>query len=173
MILGMNPTNSAVLLLASLVLTSCASTLPSAGDLERAERRLADLRGSTGARSTLRVRIDGIVRHVGSVRIGLYDESIEFPREGLHLTNRVVPVQGRSEVSIEFEDVPPGRYALAVIHDLDGDERLARGIFGVPAEPVAFSRGARVGMFGPPSFATAAFEVSSAPLTEERVTLDE
>lgn len=50
--------------------------------------------------------------------------------------------------------LPPGRYAVAVFQDLDGDGRMKRGVLGVPAEPVAFSNRARARM-GPPRFADA------------------
>ncbi len=50
-----------------------------------------------------------------------------------------------------------GTYAIAVLHDEDGDGDMDRDFIGIPQEGYGFSSGARPG-FGPPSFDDAAFE---------------
>lgn len=62
--------------------------------------------------------------------------------------------------------VPEGRYAIRVMHDLDGDGELARNLVGMPAEPWGVSNDAK-GNFGPPSFDDAAFTVTEEPLSVE------
>lgn len=57
-----------------------------------------------------------------------------------------------------FPQVPSGRWAVAVIHDQDGDGRLDT-VLGVPREGIGFSRNPRLG-FGPPPFDSAAVVVS-------------
>ena len=54
----------------------------------------------------------------------------------------------------------PGRYAIRVFHDLDGDGKMGLNPFGVPTEPFAFSNDAK-GMMGPASWDAAAFEVKA------------
>ena len=52
-------------------------------------------------------------------------------------------------------DVPPGAYALSVIHDENGNGRLDTRL-GIPREGFAFSNNPRI-WFGPPSFNAARF----------------
>ena len=63
-----------------------------------------------------------------------------------------------------FADVPSGRWAVAVVHDQDGDGKLDT-LLGVPREGIGFSRNPRLG-FGPPSFDSAAVVVSGADRRE-------
>ena len=56
----------------------------------------------------------------------------------------------------------PGTYAVAAVHDANGNGRMDRTALGLPREAFGFSRGARA-QFGPPAFADAAFEMRGAP----------
>ena len=56
---------------------------------------------------------------------------------------------------LEFKDLKPGRYALAVYHDENGNGEFDRTWIGLPAEGLGFSNGAWIGL-GPPSFEEAA-----------------
>ena len=69
-----------------------------------------------------------------------------------------------SEPSIRFADVPSGHYAIALIHDENGDGKLDTRL-GIPCEGVGFSRNPRL-LFGPPRFAAADFAVANQPVTE-------
>lgn len=53
-------------------------------------------------------------------------------------------------------DVPPGRYASQVFHDRNGNGKIARGLFGIPKEPVGFSNDAPTHM-APPKWDVAVF----------------
>lgn len=61
---------------------------------------------------------------------------------------------------LRFEAVPPGRWPLKVHLDLDRDGRLARGRFGVPAEPIGFGNDATP-RFGPPSMEAATIAIEA------------
>ena len=69
-----------------------------------------------------------------------------------------------SQPSGVFADVPSGRWAVAVVHDQDGDGRLDT-LLGVPREGIGFSRNPRLG-FGPPAFDAAAVEVGGGDRRE-------
>jgi uncharacterized protein (DUF2141 family) len=58
---------------------------------------------------------------------------------------------------VVFEDVPPGRYAVAAYQDVNGDGELDKVPPGIPTEPYAFSND--VGRLAPPSFERALVEV--------------
>ena len=60
--------------------------------------------------------------------------------------------------------VPPGTYAIALVHDENGNRRMDKTLI-LPREGFGFSRDAPV-RFGPPSFAAAAFAVASQPVRQ-------
>ena len=61
-----------------------------------------------------------------------------------------------TQARCDFEDIPPGTYALAVIHDENMDGKLDTNWFGVPTEGYGFSNDAQ-GWLGAPSFSAASF----------------
>ena len=67
---------------------------------------------------------------------------------------------------LDFGEVPSGTYAIALIHDENGNGKLDKRLI-MPAEGFGFSRNAPV-RFGPPSFASAAFAVDG---DEQRQTI--
>lgn len=72
-------------------------------------------------------------------------------------------VSARSDMVLEFTDVPPGTYAIALLHDENGNGRADR-VLMVPREGFGFSRNAPVRM-GPPSFDSAAFQVGTSAVS--------
>ena len=72
-------------------------------------------------------------------------------------------------VVVRMPDIPPGRYAVQAYHDEDGNGRLRKGLFGLPAEAIGFSREARVRL-GPPPFEDVAMDVAE-PVTATRLRL--
>jgi len=54
--------------------------------------------------------------------------------------------------------LPYGTYAVAVVHDADGNGKLNTNLLGMPRERYGFANDAR-GTFGPPSFEDASFVV--------------
>ena len=69
----------------------------------------------------------------------------------------IVPVNGNS-VRIDFGPITPGRYAISLLHDENGNGKADMALF-MPKEGFGFSRDAPV-RFGPPSFNAAAFVVA-------------
>jgi len=53
------------------------------------------------------------------------------------------------KVVVSVDGIPPGRYAVQAYHDEDGNGRIRRGLFGIPAEAIGFSRDAPLRL-GPP-----------------------
>ena len=67
----------------------------------------------------------------------------------------IVKVQD-TKARFDFLDIPPGTYALAVIHDENMDGELRTNWLGVPKEGYGFSNDATASM-GAPSFEAASF----------------
>ena len=62
---------------------------------------------------------------------------------------------------MDFANVPPGDYVLAVVHDENGNGKVDT-LLVVPREGVGFSRNPSM-MFGPPKFESARFHVPAGP----------
>ena len=84
-------------------------------------------------------------------------------RGGQATASFALPVAGDS-VSTTITGLQPGRYAIRVFHDVDGDGTMSANPFGIPTEPFAFSNNAR-GAFGPAAWSDAAFEVAGDAAT--------
>lgn len=109
------------------------------------------------------VTITGVSSDAGTVRAALHDGAEGFPRERQMVAGVFVEASAGA-VTLVFEDVPAGRYAISAFHDQDGDNALSANLLGIPNEPFGFSNDAR-GSFGPPEFEDAAFEVSSEDIS--------
>lgn len=94
----------------------------------------------------------GLRNQEGSVLFALFVEPRGFPDQGELAAMRVeVPIDG-DQVQARFSDVPDGQaLAVAVLHDEDGDKRMATGLFGMPREGFGVSNNPRI-LFGPPRF---------------------
>lgn len=73
---------------------------------------------------------------------------------------RTLRTPAAATVVLDFGPVPPGRYAISLFHDENGNGRLDKRLF-MPREGYGFSRNAPVVM-GPPRFASAVFGVGAA-----------
>jgi uncharacterized protein (DUF2141 family) len=111
------------------------------------------------------VRIEGLRSASGFVRLGLYDSPDDFPR-GRPVAGQAVPAMSGS-VEAVFDDLPDGRYAIAVYHDEDGDGEFTKNFVGLPLEGYGFSNDAPV-LLGPPAFDTAAIDVRGRTRTAIR-----
>lgn len=62
------------------------------------------------------------------------------------------------DASLDLKGIPPGAYALSIMHDENGNGRLDT-FAGIPKEGFGFSRNPAI-RFGPPNFAAVVFTVS-------------
>jgi uncharacterized protein (DUF2141 family) len=121
----------------------------------------AMLFGPAAQAARVTVTIDGIRSTDGLVMAALFDTPATFPQSFLKGQSAAAQMPS---VTLVFDDVVPGRYAMSAFHDRNGNGKLDRGPFGIPKEPFGFSRDARA-MMGPPSFDEAAFDVPAAGLS--------
>lgn len=112
---------------------------------------------SAGLAADLEVEVIGLSSNDGDVHIAVYDTPELFPDSDGMIIETHVSISENRAVMI-FKDLKPGRYAIAVYHDANGNHDFDQGIFGLPLEDYGFSNDARV-FFAPPSFDEAAFEV--------------
>ncbi|WP_420144634.1 DUF2141 domain-containing protein [Sphingobium sp.] len=106
---------------------------------------------------------DGLRSHKGQILICLTHSADHFPDctkdpDKRHFT---VPVR---DGAIPLGMVPPGEYAIAIIHDENGNGKLDT-FAGIPREGVGFSRNP-VLRFGAPGFRSVVFPVAGAPVEQ-------
>ncbi|TMM43982.1 DUF2141 domain-containing protein [Colwellia ponticola] len=107
--------------------------------------------------SGIQVTIPNIKNSTGAVACALFESSSGFPTEFLHSATNIVMIKIRdTQARCNFLDIPPGTYALAVIHDENKDGKLGTNFLGVPTEGYGFSNGAEASMSAP-SFEAARF----------------
>ncbi len=119
---------------------------------------LASLPGAAPP-AELEIRVEQLRSARGAVRLCLTRQADRFPdcRED----PRAIRHNARAGAagSILLHAVPPGSYALSVIHDENGNGRLDT-FAGIPREGFGFSRNPSI-RFGPPRFGEARFAVAS------------
>jgi len=112
----------------------------------------------------IHVEILGIRNSLGAVACALFEGPEGFPAEFLRFATNIMMVKVRAtKATCDFEDIAPGTYALAVIHDENRDGELATNLIGVPTEGYGFSNDAK-GSLGAPSFEAASFSYNGQSL---------
>jgi len=105
----------------------------------------------------IQVTIPNIENSTGVVACALFESPAGFPTEFLHSATNITMIKIRdTQARCNFLDVPPGTYALAVIHDENMDGKLGTNFLGAPTEGYGFSNGAKASMSAP-SFEAASF----------------
>jgi uncharacterized protein (DUF2141 family) len=119
---------------------------------------------------SLEVRIKGAENADGNLSLLVFNSKTGFPSDASKaIKNSIVKATGYDQ-SVVFENLPVGTYAVAVMHDQNGNGQLDTNLFGVPQEGIGVSNNA-LNTFGPP-----VFEETSFSLNEQRkvieITLD-
>jgi uncharacterized protein (DUF2141 family) len=105
----------------------------------------------------IHVKILGIRNSTGAVACALFESPAGFPTEFLHSAINIMMIKIKdTQARCDFEDIPPGRYALAVIHDENMNGKLDTNRLGVPTEGYGFSNDAKA-FLSAPTFRAAGF----------------
>jgi len=105
----------------------------------------------------IHVKILDIRNSTGSVACALFEAPEGFPTEFLLSATNIMMIKVRdTKARCDFLDIPPGIYALAVIHDENMDGKLGTNWLGVPTEGYGFSNDAKA-LLSAPSFDAASF----------------
>ena len=106
----------------------------------------------------LRVEVMNPRTKDGFVAAAVYDAAAGWLKEGQAV--QVGRVAAGEKSVFLFANLPPGRYAVSVFHDENGNGKLDANVVGIPTERYGFSRDAR-GKMGPPGFADAAIDLGA------------
>ncbi len=109
------------------------------------------------------VSITGLRNAHGNVLVCLTSNPKFFPDCGKDPRSVKQLISAKVAGDVRFDGVSPGTYAVALIHDENGNNKLDTAMF-IPKEGFGFSRNPAVVM-GPPRFASAQFAVGAADMT--------
>lgn len=107
---------------------------------------------------TITVVIENVLSDKGNIMGALHTEQTFMKGPGV-LNQQLDAAKG--EVTLTFEDVQKGSFALMLLHDANQNNRMDFEANGMPKENYATSGETT---FGPPSFAGSKFEVTSEDL---------
>lgn len=109
-------------------------------------------------KNTLQVQIQNIELLEGKLYLSITSDSTKFPSGEVEEKYRKIVEVKDHEMTVVFNNLPDGEYAMSIIQDLNNNQELDTKKFGMPAEPFAFSNAA-MRKFGPPFFSQAKFLV--------------
>lgn len=119
------------------------------------------------SQNKLNIEVSGVPNSNGNIRVAIYNTSEAFlSHDKVFKSDSVVAKEGITQLSID--DIPDGEYAIALYHDVNGNDELDTNWLGIPKEAVGFSN-ARMKTFGPPKFRECAFKAQ--PVTQVKVDL--
>jgi len=109
--------------------------------------------------SSIVVEIEGLRSKNGQILACMTANPKAFPDcqkdpQALHLTAPAINGE-----TVQFRNVEPGRYAIALFHDENANGRMDKMLM-MPKEGFGFSRDAPL-QFGPPKFGAASFAVGN------------
>lgn len=117
-----------------------------------------------GAEPAALVRIHGFKDAVGGLRVQLYsDVADDFLVSGRKLGKVDLPITSTAPVTVCLPLPKAGRFALAVLHDRDGDQKLS--IF---RDGVGFSQNPKIGM-GKPDLSAVLFDAGAGVVSVDVV----
>jgi uncharacterized protein (DUF2141 family) len=131
--------------------------------------------GSAAALASGTGRIEAVVSGVsnapGMVGCALFSSPAGFPLESGRADVKVVrvPAVGGTAACI-FNHVPPGDYAIAVVHDTNDNHRADVNFLGIPTEGVGVSNNVMPRMSSP-TFEANRFRVEAGHMTKLAITL--
>lgn len=112
--------------------------------------------------ANLTVVIEGLRSHNGILQVALFENGKGFPHDSDRaVARRSIDLRKQPEgqsPSVTFESLPPGTFAVSVLHDEDGDGKLKTSWLGKPKEGIGTSNNPPL-LKGPPKFESAAFHV--------------
>ncbi len=83
--------------------------------------------------ATLTVNVKSFRNRSGALGCRLYRSSTGFPESSAGTVERRVSISGET-TTCTFEGVGAGTYAVSVMHDENGNQKLDKNMFGVPTE---------------------------------------
>ena len=147
----MIPKRSSLLLALAMTITAATASASSGGRIEAA--------------------VSGVSNAPGMVGCALFSSAAGFPLESDRPSVKIMRVAPAGGAAMcVFENVPPGVYAMAVVHDTNGNGRADTNFLGMPTEGVGVSNNVMPRM-STPTFDANKFSVAAGQVTRLAISL--
>jgi uncharacterized protein (DUF2141 family) len=106
--------------------------------------------------AVIQIEVSGISSKKGEILAALFSSEKGFPNDAskAYKTAKATPANGKA--IIFFNQIPEGKYAIALFHDTNGDGKLNTNILGIPKEGYGVSKNVR-NLFSAPGFEESSF----------------
>ncbi len=92
------------------------------------------------AMGVLTIKVTGVRNAKGKIGVALFQSEESFPDAFKALRQQQAEIDGRTQsAEVVFRDLPPGVYAISVLHDENMNGKLDKNFFGIPQEGYGFS----------------------------------
>ena len=119
---------------------------------------------ATESPATLEVSISGLRNMKGNVLVCVTANPRFFPDCSKDPKSFRAIVPARDSAQVSFRGIAQGTYAIALVHDENGNSKMDMAIF-LPKEGFGFSRNPAI-VTGPPKFKAAAFAIDAAEVSQ-------
>jgi uncharacterized protein (DUF2141 family) len=109
---------------------------------------------------TITVTVKKLRNNAGKAGAVLFSSADGFPKKTKKAFRSVSAPIKKKRAKLVFENVPYGTYAIACVHDENGNGKMDYNMMGLPKEGYGFSNDA-MGMLGPPDFEAAKITLDS------------
>jgi uncharacterized protein (DUF2141 family) len=101
---------------------------------------------------TLRIHVDGFRNTRGNLGTILFTSPAGWPEDKTKsFSHGPAPIDEQTHTAIAiWTGLPPGSYAVAVIHDENSNAKLDRNFIGIPKEGFGFANNPHVALSAPP-----------------------
>jgi uncharacterized protein (DUF2141 family) len=106
------------------------------------------------------LQISNIDTAEGTLRAAVYNGEQHFLKTGNAFIGAAKPVKSKKDLQITISEIPFGKCAVAVYHDINNNEKLDKNYLGIPTEPYAFSNNPKV-KWRSPTFSETQIEFNS------------
>lgn len=96
---------------------------------------------------SLIISLSNIIK-TGKIKIGVYRACEDFPNDKFLIVSKAETCK-TGACTFLFNNLPYGQYAVAIYQDVNANDDLDTGLFGIPSEPFAFSNNFRPKFDGP------------------------
>lgn len=104
----------------------------------------------------LKIEVTGMRSDHGFVLLSLYNHKNGYPSNPDEAFWKAREKISSGKASFLYKELPPGTYAIAILHDENANMKMDTKFLGLPKEGYAFSQNPTL-WFGPPSFKSASF----------------
>ncbi len=112
----------------------------------------------------LTVQVYNLRSPQGTVRLSLFRSADGFPGDAAKVFRQAAGKIENGVCTLVLGDLPPGEYAISLLHDENNNLKMDTRLMGIPKEGYGASNDAKV-TFGPPKYEDARFVLKGNPET--------